>query len=76
MSIEFLYLVISLTLIIIAIVISVVGYHLVQTLKIIQQLVDHSTDIVKDIRLAKNSAKAGVLSGVIQVLNIFRKGGE
>lgn len=70
-DLTFFYILVSVCIIFFVAVIAIVAYHVIQTLKKIQEFLDHSNNIVKDVRTAKDTLEIGMLSNIVKALRLF-----
>ena len=73
---EALYLVASISIVILTAFLVYLIIELVKSLKILQSNLELTEDTLKDVVAAKNGIKSGVLGIVITILNSFKNGGE
>ena len=73
---EVLYLVASISIVILTAFLVYLIIELVKSLKILQSNLELTEDTLKDVVAAKNGIKSGVLGIVITILNSLKNGGE
>ena len=73
---ETLYLIASISLVVITATLVYVAYYVVNTLKLAQSNLELTEDTLKDVKVAKDGIKSG-LSGILTILaNSLQAGGE